>query len=149
MSRTTFGMVAFTVLVMSGCGNSKTFADKPRPAIPVNLTVYVNNARVSVSPDSIGAGEVVFFVTNQSRKAQSITIRPAGASAPSLARTGPINPQETAQVTVEFSHPGSYQVAAVNGGSSDAAAATPPSIHPASLRVGAPRPGSTNQLLQP
>ena len=37
----------------SSCGGGSTFANKPRPATPVNLTVYINNARVSVSPSSV------------------------------------------------------------------------------------------------
>ena len=34
-------------------------ANKPRPAAPVNLTVYVNDARVSISPNSVGGGDSV------------------------------------------------------------------------------------------
>jgi hypothetical protein len=148
MSRATFGMLVLVVLAVAGCGSSKKFANKPRPAVPVNLTVYVNNRSVSVSPDSVGAGQVVFYVTNQSDKAQSITIHPSGNASQSLANTGPINPQGTARVTVDFNRPGSYQVATANGGS-DAAQASGSAIQPAALRITKGRPSSTNQLLQP
>ena len=53
---------------VSGCGSSGSFANKPRPATPVNLTVYINNARVSVSPGSVGAGQVVFIVANHAKR---------------------------------------------------------------------------------
>jgi hypothetical protein len=125
------------------------FANKPRPASPVELTVYVNNARVSLSPDSVGAGEVIFVVTNQADKAEAVTIHPTGNSSRSLANTGPINPQSTDQVTVDFSHPGEYQVSTVSGGSSDASAASSTSIQPAPLHIGKARPNSGGELLQP
>jgi hypothetical protein len=149
MRRTTIRMLAVTALAISGCGSGETFANKPRPATPVNLTVYVNNARVSVSPASVGAGEVVFIVTNQADTAQSLTIHPAGRSS-QLANTGPINPQSTAQVTVDFTQPGVYTMSSVAaGGGSQAAAATARPIAPAVLHIGAPRPSSSNTLLQP
>jgi hypothetical protein len=149
MRRTTVGTVAVAFLAVSGCGGGGTFANQPRPATPVNLTVYISNARVSVSPSSVGAGEVVFIVTNQASTAQSMTIHPAGDSSQSLASTGPINPQSTDQVAVDFSHPGEYTVATGAGGGTDAAAATHRAIHPASIHVGTKRASSSNALLQP
>jgi hypothetical protein len=149
MRATTFGILAAAAFVaVSGCGSGAKFADKPRPATPVNLTVYVNDARVSVSPASVGAGEVVFIITNQASKAVTITIHPTGDSSQSLASSGPINPQSTDQVAVDFNRPGNYTVATAAGGT-DAQQATAHPIHPASLHVGAPRPSSSGQLLQP
>jgi hypothetical protein len=144
-------VVTYTVLLfaLAGCGSSGKFANKPRPAAPVNLTVYVNNARVSVSPASTGAGEVVFIVTNQADKAESVTIHPAGDSTRSLASTGPINPQSTAQVTVDFAQPGDYTVATGKSTGTDADVASPNPIQPASIHIGQARPSSSNQLLQP
>ena len=149
MRKTTFSTVAVALVAVSGCGGGGHFANEPRPAAPVNLTVYINNARVSLSPASVGAGEVVFIVTNQADKAESLTIHPAGNSSQSLASTGPINPQATGQVAVDISEPGEYKVATASVGGTDAALASQRSITPASLRVGAPRPSSSNQLLQP
>jgi hypothetical protein len=144
-------VVTYTVLLcaLAGCGSSGKFANKPRPAAPVNLTVYVNNARVSVSPASTGAGEVVFIVTNQADRAESVTIHPAGDSTRSLASTGPINPQSTAQVTVDFAQPGDYTVATGRSTGTDADIATANPIQPASIHIGQARPSSSNQLLQP
>lgn len=150
MRKTTFCTLAVVVVAVSGCGSSGSFANKPRPATPVNLTVYINNARVSLSPASVGAGEVVFIVTNQATRAESLTVHPAGNSSQSLASTGPINPQATGQVAVDFDRPGRYSLStASGGGGTDAALAEQRSIQPASLHIGAPRPSSSNQLLQP
>jgi hypothetical protein len=150
MRRTTIAMLAISASVASGCGGGKHFANKPRPSTPVNLTIYINNARVSVSPSAVGAGPVVFIVTNQSSKAESLTVLPAGASAGQpLANTGPINPQATAEVTVNFTSPGEYTIGTGAGGQSDASQATTTAIRAASLHVGAARPSASNQLLQP
>lgn len=143
-----FSFVA-ALLLLSACGSSGTFANKPRPATPVNLTVYINDQRISLSPASVGAGEVVFIVTNQASRAVSLTIHPAGNSSQSLASTGPINPQATGQVAVDLGQPGEYSVSTAAVAATDAALAEQHSIQSASLYVGAPRPSSSNQLLQP
>ena len=140
-------MLAVTVLAISGCGNKTKYANAPRPPLPINLTVYVNDTRVSVSPSSVGAGPVVFEVTNQSTKAESIAIQPAGGG-DALASTGPINPQATAQVSVDLKT-GSYTVATTPSGTTDAALAGPNSIQPATVHVGAQRAGAGSVLLSP
>src|SRR5690349_17877921 len=100
MRRTTIGILGVSAIALAGCGSTKTFANRPRPPVPINLTVYVSNARVSVSPQAVGAGPVVFIVTNQAARAESLAIRQGGGG--SIANTGPINPQGTAQVTVNL-----------------------------------------------
>jgi hypothetical protein len=133
---------------LSGCGGGKQFANKPRPAAPVNLTVYINNSRVSVSPDSIGAGPLVFIVTNQASRAVSLEVQnaPGGSGSQALADTGPINPQATATVKVNLK-PGDYIVA--TGDSSQTAESGGASIQPAQLHLGQPRPSGKDLLLQP
>ncbi len=149
MRRTTIGILGIGALTVAGCGGSGTFANKPRPPVPVNLTVYINNVRVALSPRSVGAGPVVFIVTNQSTKAESLAIVPkGGADNNPIADTGPINPQATAQVTVNFK-PGEYTVATTAGGATEAARATATPIRRARLHIGPPRPSGSNQLLQP
>jgi hypothetical protein len=149
MRRTTFAILGTLAIWGAGCGSSGTFANKPRPATPVDLTVYVNNARVSVSPGSVGAGQVIFIVTNQASTAQSVSVHPSDNPSQRLASTGPINPQATAQVTVDLGKPGDYTVTAGSGGGSDAAVATAPKIQPASVHIGKARASSSNVLLQP
>ena len=98
-----------------------------------------------MSPARVGAGPVAFIITNQASQAESLAILRAGASAGQpLADTGPINPQGTAQVTVNFSSPGSYSLATAGGG-----AGAGSTIRAASIQIGAKRASSDNQLLQP
>ncbi|MBV9309676.1 MAG: hypothetical protein JOZ73_02530 [Solirubrobacterales bacterium] len=137
-------------LALAACGSTGgSFANKPRPPVPVNLSVYVNNSRVSVSPPTVGAGPVVFIVTNQADKTESISVTQGGLGTTTLASTGPINPQATAMVTVNFTDPGEYSLSPSSGGSTAAQQATPSNIQPATLHVGAARPNGSNQLLQP
>ncbi len=128
----------------SACGSTSSGATTPRSPAPVNLTVYISNSKVSVSPASVGAGPVVFIITNQASQAESLQILPAGSAAGQpLANTGPINPQATAQVTVDFTTPGDYSVATADGEGGGG------SINAATIHVGKPRTNSSGQLLQP
>jgi hypothetical protein len=148
MRRTTSGMLAVCALAICGCGGGTTFANKPRPATPVNLTVYINNARVSLSPSSVGAGPVVFIVSNSASQTETLAIKsPDGAQ--TVANTGPINPQATAEVTVNFQNPGDYTLSTSKSGLTQAAQASPSSIQAAKLHIGPPRASASNQLLQP
>lgn len=144
-TRTIIGWLTVTALGVCGCGNSTRYANRPPPALPINLTVYISNSRVSVSPATVGAGPVVFLVTNQSNRAESISVARAGGG--SLASTGPINPQATAQVAVDFVR-GDYMVSTSNGGS-DATQAQPTSVRAAHVHVGPSRRGSGGDLLTP
>jgi hypothetical protein len=143
-------MLAGTALAVSACGSSSPAATTPRPPSPVNLTVFIDNSRVSVSPVTVGAGPVEFIITNQATKAESLAILPSGASAGQpLASTAPINPQATAQITVNFSSPGKYSVATGDGDGSGDGGGSGSGIRAASIHIGAKRASSDNQLLQP
>jgi hypothetical protein len=142
------GILGLAALAVAGCGGGGSFANDPRPPAPINLSVYINNVRVSVSPRSVGAGPVVFIVTNQSDNAQSLAVVHRGRSRAAVANTGPINPQATAQVSVDFK-PGDYTVGTIRGGGTEAHRATLRPIRGAHLHIGPPRPSASNQLLQP
>ena len=147
MRRWTSGIFAVIALTAAGCGGGATFANKPRPPTPVNLTVYINNARVSVSPSAVGAGPVVFIVSNAADQTVSLNIGNSDGS--SIGTTGPINPQSTAQVTVDFRDPGTYTVSAGKSGKTQAEQHQPSSIASATLRIGKQRASASSQLLQP
>lgn len=151
LRRHTIVMLAFAAVVASGCGSGGPhFANQPRPASPVNVTVYINDQRVSLSPASVGAGPVVFIVTNQASQALSMRILQAGtAAAPSVADTGPISPQATAQIKVDLSPQTTYKVATSATYSTQAAAATATPIQPAILHIGKQRASASNQLMSP
>ena len=143
MRGATIGMLAFLAFALAGCGSSAHFADKTRPPTPINLSVYVNDAKVSLSPNSVGAGPVMFIITNQSSQAVQLTVRPAAGGA-ALATTAPINPQATSSVSVDF-RPGQYTV----GTSPTANTLSTPTISSASLRIGKSRANGNGALLEP
>src|SRR5947209_1503354 len=151
MRRTTLGMLALTTAAtLSACGGGTHFANQPRPPAPVNLTVYINDQKVSVSPGSVGAGPVVFVITNQASNAESVSVTSsAGSSSHPVADTGPISPQATAQLSVDLKDPGDYTVGIAPNSSTEAAAATPTGIRAALIHVGQPRPSSNNEVAQP
>jgi hypothetical protein len=133
--------------VVAGCGAAGgTAPTQPRPPSPINLTVYVNDSRISVSPSRVGAGPVVFIVTNQASKAEQLAISRPGMSNP-IASTAPINPQGTTQVSVNF-RPGDYTIATQRHGT-DAELSRQPSIRSASIHIGRERDNGNNDLLQP
>lgn len=143
MRGATIGVVALVAFVLAGCGSGTHFADKPRPPTPINLSVYVNDARVSLSPKSIGAGPVMFIITNQASQAVQVTVRHATGGA-ALATTAPINPQATSSFSVDF-RPGDYTVGTASAQNS----LSPPTISSASLRVGKSRANGNGALLEP
>ena len=150
MRRTTLAILLASALAISACGGGTTFANRPRPPTPVNLTVYINDSRVSVSPSAVGAGPVVFIVTNAASDTETLTVHAPGGG--SLANTGPINPQATAQVIVDFRDPGDYTVSTGRPRTTEAAQAAqaaPSSIQSATIHIGKSRPSASNALLQP
>jgi hypothetical protein len=150
MRKMTIGMLAVGAVAVSACGSSKTYANNPSPASPVNLTVYINDKSVSVSPASVGSCPILLVVTNQASKAESLTIQAPGSGGQALAHTGPINPQGTAQVSVNLTSPGSYTVSTGSGPTTDASLAAPSSsIRPATVRVTKQRSSADTNLLQP
>lgn len=148
MRRTTIGIFVAGTVAISGCGGGSGVAPTAsRPSAALNLTVYVNDAKISVSPTSVGAGPVVFIVTNQASHAEALAISSADGSH-TLASTAPINPQGTTQVSVNLT-PGNYTVATAPHGSTDASLSNPTSIGAATIRIGAARPNSSGSLLGP
>lgn len=150
MSRRTITMLALTTVALTACGGGGGhFANLPRPPSPVNVTVYINDQRVSVSPSAVGAGPVVFIVTNQASQAESMQILQGGASASApVTSTGPISPQATAQIKVSLLK-GRYTVGIGANGQTEASRATHAGIQPAVLRIGHERPSASNQLMSP
>jgi len=121
-----------------GCGGKGSrFANDPRPPVPVNVTAAISDGRVAVSPMRVGAGPVLLVVSNQSTSSQEVSVSSAdGGSNDAPTKSGPINPQGTAQVQVDLK-PGSY---AIDGGKG---------TRPARLTVGPQRGSAQNQVLQP
>lgn len=142
----TVGTLILAAVAAAGCGGGAHFADQARQSTPVNVSVYINDQRVSVSPSSVAPGPVSITIANQSSTAQAVAVAAAGKTA--ITTTGPISPQGTDQVTVNVSE-GQYSVGIAGNNSAQAATATPTGIVPGTLTVQGSRSDSNNQLLQP
>jgi hypothetical protein len=125
------------VVLPSGCGD-KDFKNRPRPPVAIELTGVIQEKKVTVSPNKVGAGPILITVSNQTKDAHTLTLEGTAVRE----RVGPINPLDTATIQKTLK-PGSYEVRA---GSSVAVAHE---IKPATLKIGKQRSNSSNRLLQP
>ena len=133
-------LIAALAWALAGCGSEGDYANKPRPATPINVTAAINDDRISISPKTFGGGPVVFIVSNQSGKAQTVTVETdeLGGSQPGLKQsTDPINPRGTATLKVDLRE-GEYAVH-VKGDD----------VKPASVKVSEARESAQNDLLEP
>lgn len=137
MRRTAALITGVVMLLATGCGETKSYPNDPRPPSPIVLTASIAKDGVSVSPTTFGAGPVRLIITNQTSAAQEITFSTAGSAAGFKQQTGPINPGDTA--TLKADVPRGEATVKVR---SDA-------IKPAELKVGAERASAQNELLQP
>ena len=125
---------ALLVVVAGGCGSDDEARSDERPPVPINISINLDEERITASPDKFGAGPVTMLVANQSGASQTLTI-----DGPRLRRSvGPINPQDTATVRLRV-QPGEHTLSA--GGSSG--------LREATLTVGPERPSAQNDLLLP
>ena len=140
MLRTCVAVMA-GALLLAGCGDNDDYKNDPRPPSPINVTAFVGAKRVSVSPNSFGAGPIVVIVTNQSNSSQDVTFQTSragsGGSADVTQSTGPINPGDTGQIKLDVVQ-GRYEVKTGDNG-----------IAPAAINVGPERASAQNDLLQP
>ncbi len=145
MRRLAVVVIALGALFVAGCGSTTPldFKGKTRPSATVDVSVYVSNQRVLVSPAALGAGLVTLNVTNQASKSLTIDVAAKGANCTSPG-SGPMAPDTTAQVTLELAA-GGYTVGPCTPDGSPGADA----IKAAALKVGAPRKDGEDALLQP
>jgi hypothetical protein len=130
------GILGVTAMMVSGCGGSTgTFKNRPRPPAPINVTGFVNNSRVMISPSSFGAGPINLYVTNAASQSVSLTVQSASGS--KVADLQSVNPDTPGEVKFDIA-PGDYQVTA-----------SQPGIRPAELHVGSERSSAANAVLQP
>jgi hypothetical protein len=131
-------LIAGAVAVpVAGCGEDD-FENRPRPAVPVELTGVIQEDKVTVSPSKVGAGPILITISNQTDAAHSITLE--GESVRET--VPPVNPLDTATIQKTLKQ-GTYEVRA---GSARAVARE---IRPAELTIGKPRKDSSGELLLP
>jgi hypothetical protein len=136
---TTAGAVLFAS-VLAGCGDEGgDYANKPRPATPINVTAAISDKKISISPKEFGAGPVVIIVSNQTGAEQTLTLQTEelGGSKPGLKqKTDPIAPRGTGTLKADVRE-GSYALSASEGPKA------------ASLEVGPERKSAQDELLAP
>lgn len=124
----------------AGCGADTSYQSSNRPPAPINVTAAIRPDRVIVSPTRFGAGPIVLIVSNQTGRAQELTIETnevAGTQVGLRQTSSPINPSGTARLQVDVRR-GTYAVHVRDGG-----------VRPAALKVGARRASAQDELLQP
>ena len=125
---------------LAGCGGSgEDYANKPRPATPINVTAAISTKKISLSPKTFKAGPTVFIVSNQSGAEQVVTLQTEelGGNQPGIkASTDPIAPRGTGNLKVDVRE-GTYELSAKQG---------PP---PVTLEVKGERKSAQDTLLQP
>jgi hypothetical protein len=133
-------LAAGAACALAGCGGGgEDYANKPRPATPINVTAAISTKKISISPKQFGAGPVVIIVSNQTTKEQTLTLQTdeLGGTQPGLKQsTDPIAPRGTGTLKSDVRE-GSYALSVRNGPS------------PASLEVGPPRKSAQDTLLEP
>lgn len=125
----------------AGCGGSSDdYANKPRPATPINVTAAIGDRGISLSPKTFGAGPIVMIVSNQTGQGHTVTLetQELGGSKPGLRESSrPVAPGATARLQADLRR-GTYEVSTRGGG-----------VSPVTLEVGAARESAQDDLLQP
>ena len=135
-----------SALALASCGGDDSYDNKPRPPLPVNVSAAINEQQVSVAPTRLGAGPIVLIVTNQSDASQVATLEvdqlqssPAREKRAGLRQsTGPINPQDTAQLRVVVQPDTTYTLKTDDD-----------KISPAEITVGSERASAQDQIALP
>jgi hypothetical protein len=126
--------VALLAAAGTGCGSDDTARSEERPPVPINISINLDQKRITASPATFGAGPVTLLVANQSGAAQTLTIE-----GPRLRRSvGPINPQDTATVRLRLQQ-----------GENTVSAEESAGLREVTLEVGPPRTSGQNDLLLP
>ena len=79
---------------LAACGE-EDFENNPRPPAPIELSALVNDQKVLVSPDNVGAGLATITVSNQSEDPATFTL-----SGPDDITSQQILPGDTGQIKV-------------------------------------------------
>ncbi len=117
--------------IVAGCG-SEDFPNDPRPASPVELSARIDDGKVVIAPDKVGAGLATVTISNQSREDVALDF-----SGPSDVSTGSIPAGGVGSLKFDLKQ-GDYKVNSDVG-----------TISSGALKVGSPRPSAQNDLLLP
>ena len=124
-------LVAAAALTLAACGSSD-FRNDPRPPVPAEIAVQINNGRVIVSPSEFGSGLVNFSVANLSDRDASLAV-----DGPTAGQSDSIPPGGNAVLKMD-TEAGEY-TATANG----------TLAAPVLFQVGPERASAKNELLLP
>lgn len=133
-------ILATATVLTAGCGESDRRTNLPRPAPLVNMTAAVQDGVIRVSPTSVGAGQIVLIVSNQSDRPQRVTFATdelGGTRGGRTASTPVIPAKATGRLTID-AREGRYAVSVRDK-----------AIRQARVFVGPPRESGQNQVLLP
>jgi hypothetical protein len=132
-------VLAAVAAAAAGCGADEEYENRPRPPAPINVTAAIDQGRIRVSPQSFGAGPVVFVISNQSGLAQEVTFETdeiAGAQG-GIRKSAAVPARSTGTLKVD-AREGTYRLSASSQG-----------VRAAAVRVSGRRPSAQDALLQP
>ena len=124
-------LAVLAAAAVGGCG-AEDFPNEPRPAALAELTAKVDDNKVVVAPDEVGAGLAQITISNQSREDVRLNL-----TGPSDHKTNPIDAGGVASFRVELDE-GNYRL------EPDVT-----TISPGTLTVGRRRASAQNELLLP
>ncbi|RKQ90597.1 hypothetical protein C8N24_0409 [Solirubrobacter pauli] len=133
-------ILATATVLIAGCGESDRRTNLPRPAPLVNMTAAVQDGVIRVSPTTVGAGQIVLIVSNQSDRPQRVTFATdelGGTRGGRTASTPVIPAKATGRLTID-AREGRYAVSVRDK-----------AIRQARVFVGPPRESGQNQVLLP
>ncbi len=128
------------VTVTAGCGSDEPRTNELRPAPLVNVTAAVQDDVIRVSPTSVGAGQIVLVISNQSERSQRVTFRTdelGGARSGRTASSPVIPAKSTGRLTID-AREGEYSVSVADE-----------AIRAARVFVGPPRESGQDRVLLP
>ena len=128
------------VTISAGCGGGEPRANELRPAPLVNLTAAVQDDVVRVSPSSVGAGQLVLIISNQSDRPQRVTFATdeLGSSRGGRTATSPLIPAKSTGRLKLDAREGRYSVSVADD-----------AVRAARVFVGPPRKSGQDRVLLP
>ena len=114
------------LLALAGCGDDGDHANDDRPPATINVTAAIAGRDIHVSPRRFGGGPIRLIVSNQTGRAQELTLETAGRASGVTGTTGAIRAEGTGTLQMDVPE-GDYEIRAADR-----------RIRPALLRVGEP-----------
>jgi hypothetical protein len=126
-------------LGLASCGGGEDYANKKRPPTPINVTAAISTEKVSISPKTFGAGQIVMIISNQTGKKQKLTLqtKELGGSKPGIKATSDmIDAHDTGTLKADVRE-GDYELSTSGG------------VKAARFKVGKERASAQDRLLEP